>query len=514
MMTSLDTLRMRGVRVVVGVGWLCLPLLLIWGVAMNAPGTVLAIAAAAVVNIIPTIMALRGRHDLAARMSCGVVAAAMPAIYVYLLAGSAWQMDAHMYFFVALAVIAVLCDWRPLALASGLIALHHLVLSYVLPGWVFENGGALDRVLFHALAVVLEFAALTYLTTRLRVLIVAQDAAREEGERLIRVAEAERGRAIAALAAAQAAEERSQSERERREAAESRIEGERRAALMALADDFERSVAGVAVAIEGAAATLEGSSATLTRIAAEAGRQASEVAVGAFQAAGATQDVADAVQRLTDSIGGIAESANAQAMLTGDVQRNAEHGKIAVLDLAARAGDINGLVAEIHEIATRTNLLALNATIEAARAGEAGRGFAVVAGEVKQLAGGTARASEKIVSLIGSVRHGVHSTEASIVGAADAVSRVAAAADDIKSAVSGQRGVAAQIERTAHEAARGVDMIEQRIAQVAEAANEADVLSRQVREAAGALSDHARRLRRSTDGFVEQLRTGEQSIAA
>jgi methyl-accepting chemotaxis protein len=51
--------------------------------------------------------------------------------------------------------------------------------------------------------------------------------------------------------------------------------------------------------------------------------------------------------------------------------------------------------------------------------------------------------------------------------------------------VSGQRGVAGQIERTAHEAARGVDMIEQRIAQVAEAANEADVLSQQVREAAG-----------------------------
>ena len=149
------------------------------------------------------------------------------------------------------------------------------MLSYVLPNWVFENGGALDRVLFHALAVVLEFAALTYLTTRLRILIVAQDVARQEGERLLALAEVERGRAVAALAAAQAADERSQSERQRREAAEARLESERRSALMALADDFERSVAGVAVAIEGASATLEGSAATLTRIAAEAGRQAS-----------------------------------------------------------------------------------------------------------------------------------------------------------------------------------------------------------------------------------------------
>jgi len=511
--SSLDALRIRAIRTLAVVGWLCLPLLMAWGTAMGSPNTGLALAAAAVANIIPTSMALRRRHDLAARMSLAVLAALLPATYVYLLSGNIWQMDAHMYFFVALSMLAVLCDWRPLAFASVLIALHHLILSYALPAWVFEHGGTIGRVLFHALAVILQFAALTYLTTRMRRLILAQDEARAEGERLVSVAEAERGKAVAALAAATEAEERSQRERMRRKAAEGRLADERRGALIALADDFEASVAGVAIAIEGAAATLEGSAATLTRIAADAGRQASEVAAGAAQAAGATQDVADAVHRLTDSIGEIAESADAQATLTGAVQRNAEEGKSAVFDLAERAGDIGGLVGEIHEIATRTNLLALNATIEAARAGDAGRGFAVVAGEVKQLAGGTARASDKIVALIGSVRQGVAATEATIVGAADAVSRVATAAGDIKGAVVDQRGVAAEIERTAHEAARGVDMIEQRIARVAAAANEADTLSRHVREAAGALSDHARRLRRSTDGFVEQLRTGEREAA-
>ncbi len=512
-MSSLDLLRVRAIRTLALVGWLCLPVLLIWGTAMGSPNTGLALAAAALGNVIPTWMALRRRHDGAARMSFAVLAALLPATYVYLLSGMTWQMDAHMYFFVALSMLAILCDWRPLALASVLIALHHLMLSYVLPAWVFENGATIGRVLFHALAVALQFAALTYLTTRTRGLIVAQDAAKIEGERLVAEAEAERGRAAAALAAATAAEERSARERARRKTAEARLAEERRSALIALADDFEQSVAGVAIAIEGAAATLEGSAATLTRIAADAGRQASEVAAGAAQAAGATQDVADAVHRLTDSIGEIAESADAQATLTGTVRRNAEEGKSAVLDLAARAGDIGGLVGEIHEIATRTNLLALNATIEAARAGDAGRGFAVVAGEVKQLAGGTARASDKIVALIGSVRHGVAATETNIVGAADAVLRVATAAGDIKGAVAGQRGVAAEIERTAHEAARGVDMIEQRIARVAAVANEADTLSRHVREAAGTLSDHARRLRRSTDGFVEQLRTGEREAA-
>ena len=511
MMTSLDVLRVRGARTLTVVAWLCLPLLFVWGHALGSPNTGLAVAITALGNIVPTLMASRAQHDLPARMSFAVLAALVPSSFVYLLAGSAWQMDGHMYFFVALSMLAVLCDWRPLALASVLVALHHLTLTYVVPAWVFSDGGSLGRVLFHALAVAMQFAALAYLTTRLRALVVAQDAARTEGERLVAAAEAERGRAIEALEAARVAEVRTEGERQRRKHAEAQLAGERRLALIALADDFEASISGVAVAIEDAAATLDGSAATLTRIAADAGRQASEVAAGASQAAGATQEVADAVHRLTDSIGEIAGSAEAQAALTGTVQRNAEDGSRAVLDLAARAGDIGGLVGEIHGIAAQTNLLALNATIEAARAGEAGRGFAVVAGEVKQLAGGTARATDKIVALVESVQHGIRATETNIVGASDAVHRVATAAGDIRGAVRDQRGVAAEIERTAQDAARGVDMIEQRIAQVAAAANEADALSRGVRAAAGALSGHARALRRATDGFVEQLRTGERA---
>ncbi|QNE32246.1 chemotaxis protein [Sphingomonas sp. NBWT7] len=510
-MSSLDALRVRVIRTLAVIGWLCLPLIAVWGFAMESPNTSLAVFVASLGNIVPTTMAVRGRHDLSARMSFAILAALLPAVYVYLLAGNAWQMDAHMYFFVALSMLAVLCDWRPLALASALIAIHHLLLSYILPQWVFETDGTLGRVLFHALAVILQFAALTYLTTRLRALILAQDFAQGEAEALAATAEAERGRACEALAAAEAAEERSRHERMRREDAEARLERERRQAFDQLADEFEHSVSGVAVAIEQAAATLEDSATTLTRIAADAGRQASEVAAGACQAAGATQDVADAVHRLTGSIGDIAGSAAAQAALTTTVERNAEEGNRAVLDLARRTGDIGGLVGEIHEIAARTNLLALNATIEAARAGDAGRGFAVVAGEVKQLAGGTAQATDKIVALIESVRHGIHVAEANMLGATDAVSRVATAAGDIRGAVSDQRGMAAEIERTAQDAARGVDMIEQRIERVASAVNEADALSRGVREAAVALSDQARQLRQTADGFVDQLRSGERA---
>src|SRR6185503_2154659 len=70
------------------------------------------------------------------------------------------------------------------------------------------------------------------------------------------------------------------------------------------------------------------------------------------------------------------------------------------------------------------NLLALNATIEAARAGELGKGFAVVASEVKELAHGTAQATDTIARRIDAIQS--DSTEA-----IDAIGRIAAVIEEI-----------------------------------------------------------------------------------
>ncbi len=518
---SVRMLRLQGLRSLVLFGWLCVGGLTLVAVTVGEGAAAAMPLVAALFLIVPTRMAIQRRADLPALLSVAVLAAILPALLVMLLAGGPWQMDGHMFFFVGLSMLVMLCDWRPIVLAAALITAHHVSLDLLMPAWVFAGGRPdFARVVFHASAVVLQTGALCFAAEQLLRLLGRQDDARRESERLAAIADAERAvaaeqreRAVTALEAARLAEAQAMHERSQRRAAEERVEAHRRDDLVALAGRLEATVVEVAVALEDASSRLEGSATSLNTIAADTGRRANEAKTGASQAAKAVRDVQQDVMQLTATIASVARSAEEQSLLTDTAQDNAASGDRAVRDLATRTGAINAFVGEINGIAAQTNLLALNATIEAARAGPAGLGFSVVAGEVKQLASATSRTTDKIAALIASVEQGVGTAASDLGKAANAVSRVADATADIRGAMQGQHNAAARIEHSVRAAAAGSQTIEERIGSVAEAADATGALSGEVRDAAATLSEHARSLRRSTDLFVAQLRTGDMQAA-
>ncbi len=509
---DLQYLQNRGIKLLVISSWMVTALLLLASLAYRIGGAVPMLATGVAANLLPTMIMVRRRTDTAALLVVGTLAVIDPALLVYAMRAFALQMDMHMFFFVALAALMVLCDWRPILLASVLIVVHHLMLEAIAPDWVFVGSENVERVLIHALAVALQFAVLCYITLQLRSLLrnraaanLAAVAARDLSEASMIQARANQAEAESALAAAAAAERQAAYERERRQVAEHEAERLRKAELVALAAQFETSVHGVVDAVGAAAEQLASSAQSLNDLALDSGRQTLSVAATAAEASRAARAVAGSVGELSRSIAQIALRVEQQAELSTHARSNSATGDVAVHELEGRTSDIAGFTTQIQAIASRTNLLALNATIEAARAGDAGRGFAIVATEVKTLAGQVRRATTDINLLIGAAHDSTRVVTTSLRDVSGAVDELADAAAAIGESIAEQRTSAQWIERHAIETACGADEMADRISRIALVANEAGSLSDRVRGSAGDLLDSAIALKSATRVFVERL---------
>ena len=128
---SLSRLRLQGLQILLLGSWIWSGALGLLSLGLGLGDGAQVLLVSALVNVMPTIMVLRHRQDAVVRLMMSTLATVQPALGVFLLSGHRWQMDAHMFFFVALAGLALLYDWRPILLAAGLTALHHLLLNIV-----------------------------------------------------------------------------------------------------------------------------------------------------------------------------------------------------------------------------------------------------------------------------------------------------------------------------------------------------------------------------------------------
>jgi methyl-accepting chemotaxis protein len=481
---NLDALRETASRTLIALLWLHVPIAMAIGMMRGTDWmvpTLLTVMLAAAA----TISWRTAGNGLSTRLVVAVAVMGGVAVFTYQLSGHPWQIDTHMYYFASLACLVAYCDYRPIAVGTVAVALHHLALNFIVPAAIFPGGGELGRVVLHAVILVMEAGVLVWLALQL--------------ERLFAITEQKTEEASAAIAAeARANVERAEAER--------RTKLEADAALRALAADFEQKIGHIVQAVSVAATEMQGMSSSMSRSSEETARQTAAAATASTQASVNVGTVASATEELSASIGEIGKQVTRSAEIAEKAAEEARRTNTVVEGLASGTQKIGEVVTLIQSIASQTNLLALNATIEAARAGEHGRGFAVVASEVKALANQTAKATEEISAQI----HGIQTATGEAVAAIQAIGGTIAEINEISSTIANavdQQGAATrEISGNVQQAANGTSEVNDNIVAVARTSNEAGAAASKLLEAANGLSSQSEQLKLEVGRFLSSVR--------
>lgn len=81
-------------------------------------------------------------------------------LFVFTTGGS---IEAHFHFFVIFALLCIYCDWRLGIMAAVLTALHHGILNYIAPNWVYYYGRNDFSIVAHAMPVIVAILFTTWI---------------------------------------------------------------------------------------------------------------------------------------------------------------------------------------------------------------------------------------------------------------------------------------------------------------------------------------------------------------
>src|SRR5216684_3406831 len=284
---DLETLRETTSKMLLAVLWLHIPICLTISMMRGTDWLLPTVVMVAMALAATTSWRAAG-NGLSTRLIFAVALMGEVSVFTFQLAGHPWQIDTHMYFFAALACFVAYCDYRPIIAGTIAVALHHLVLNYILPAAVYPGGADLGRVVLHAVILIIEASVLIWLAHKLSHLFetTAQ-----------KTAEAEAANASEARANADRAE------------ADRKAKQERDAAMRELAAGFERKVGHIVEAVAVAAREMQGMSSSMSNSSGEAARQTAAAASASTQASLNVGTVASAAEELTASISEIAHQA-------------------------------------------------------------------------------------------------------------------------------------------------------------------------------------------------------------
>ena len=251
---------------------------------------------------------------------------------------------------------------------------------------------------------------------------------------------------------------------------------------------------------------MSGAAAQLASLADQASGRTAGATSASAEASSNVRDIASAAEELAASVDEIDRQVAQSNAIASKAVGEAEKTNATVRELNEAASRIGDVVRLITDIAEQTNLLALNATIEAARAGDAGRGFAVVAGEVKALAGQTAKATEEIASQIAGMQHATTRSIEAIGAIARTIREIGEISGAIAAAVTEQGAATQEISRSVETAAQRTNETASEVERVTAATADTRRSASEVRTVAEELGRVAASIRDQVDDFCTRLR--------